>query len=105
MAGVYSTSFIAEHALSGSVVYTVPDGFVAIVRDIDVYVNGDLIATTYYAVDADTDGTFAWFVSPNEADPGLYSWRGRQVFLAGESFAFISGNVCDVRISGYLLTE
>lgn len=105
MAGVYSTPFIQEHALSSSVTYTVPDGYVAIVRDVDVYIDGEIIATTYYLVDDATDGTFAWTESPSEGNPGLYSWRGRQVFEPGTSFTFNSGGTCDVRISGYLLSQ
>ena len=103
MASVYSTLLISQQGVSGSLSYDVPTGYVLVVRDVDIYIHGDLISTTYYVTDNESDATFAWSASPEAGDPGLYSWRGRKVVNAGSGITVSGGGTYDVNISGYLL--
>lgn len=105
MADVYSVRFFEDVGLSpGSyLAYTVPDGYVAILRDIDayssagvsdaeIYVEGHLGQTIFYGNVAATSKSNA-------------QWRGRQVLQAGETITITVGASTDwdVTISGYLL--
>jgi hypothetical protein len=102
-ATVYSVCFIAESGLTGSAVYTVPTGQVAVVRDLDSYVSS-LGSTTLRLVDLQTGGT--WFVDAQLSPTGHWgSWRGRQVFTEGQQFEVNTDVAYDVRLGGYLLSS
>lgn len=101
---VYSTDFLDLHASELGIGYTVPDGYKAIVRDIDVFFTA--LAVINLNIIGPSGGTFAYFsYIPTEA--AFQSWRGRQVFNAGDTFG-VTGTVdagsFDIRVSGYLLT-
>lgn len=104
MANVYSTRFLASTDPSSPPTYTVPAGFVAVVRSIDQWCPA--IGSGYYSL--------VQIVSPYcvlrqaffSAEGGSDSWYGRQVVEPGEQLT-INSNVPSpgsVIVSGYLLT-
>lgn len=106
MPTVYSTVFITGNTSGGAPIYTVPPGFVAVLRDVDVY-NNSLLAAELFLEDSQTGQTI-WRVDNNAFIPGASigssQWNGRQVFEAGGGFLFLAtAGVWDVRASGYLL--
>lgn len=104
MATLYSTQFAAVQGLvASSHTYTVPAGFIAIVRDIDAF--------------ADTSGTSTFLVARGPASNVFFyaefllattsskEWRGRQVLNTGETLVLQAGPAAvDVMASGYLLS-
>lgn len=104
MSNVYSVNFIRAHEVSGIVAYTVPDGYTAIVRDVDLFCGNQLVAPTCYMTSATPD---TWFYAEGASETSQwFGWRGRQVFGPGETFGceVTDGNF-DVSVNGYLLTE
>lgn len=106
MGTVYSTVFLNGNTSGGAPVYTVPAGFVAVLRDADVY-NNSLVAAELFLEDS-ASGVTIWRVDNNAFIPGSSlgssQWQGRQVFTAGNGFLFnASSGTWDVRASGYLL--
>ena len=100
---VYSVRFLAGVSSIGSIdipTYTVPAGHVAVVRDID------LVLGTSGSAPIFTGANGNWLVrwvagAANE----VKSWRGRQVYEAGEQFAmYMDHQVTHYQVSGYLLT-
>jgi hypothetical protein len=82
--------------------YTVPEGQVAVVRDVDVSTIGGAIVNWKWGVggvQALAGGQFTI-----EALGQFQPWRGRQVVLAGEFIYFESDGATDGAICGYLLT-
>lgn len=104
MSDIYSVRLIQELGLTGSTSYVVPDGMVAIARDLDVYEGASLLPDVVYLQGA--LGQAIWFQVGNVEDGLTYgSWRGRQVFNAGESVTIrAASGTWDVTLSGYLLT-
>lgn len=100
MANVYSTRFLMAHATSIEG-YTVPAGYVAIVRDADCFYPGGLGQSGQLA--NASGGIFAYFPFAAAINGVLVSWRGRQVLQPGEVFGFISTTAMDIMVSGYLL--
>ena len=100
---VYSTRFIAGFAPSVAGSYTVPAGFVAIVRDIDAWHEAGGSGSDYlYASVVSLGGAF--FYETFAASQWI-SWRGRQVINPGEELV-VQGNSTvnqSVMVSGYLL--
>lgn len=104
---VYSTLFLAANTGSGLLNYIVPDGFVAVLRDVDVY-NNSVVLAELFLEDNETGQTI-WRVDNSAVIPtlsiGSVQWKGRQVFNGGGGFVFTAtAGVWDVRASGYLLT-
>lgn len=106
MASVYSTRFCL-HAESTSVyvpVYTVPAGYVAVLRCIDVYfgsVTGDQVIV-------DVSGAPFWSTPISTVGSSSVPYRGRQVMQEGEilnvNYVLASGGFAGVMASGYLLS-
>lgn len=102
---VYSTRFLASSGTgTQEPTYTVPDGFVAVIRDIDGIVP-DIAGSVVQCGLVDPQ---ALFVDENYASNGgkHVQWQGRQVAYAGEQLAGLIigaafGSLC---ASGYLLT-
>jgi len=100
---IYSTRFIASSGLSGTASYTVPPGFVAVIRSWTIFHGVEL------------SGIEATLQGPNPVKIAVYQdvgasaasdeWTGRTVLYAGESMSVTveAGNV-DTTVSGYLLT-
>jgi hypothetical protein len=100
---IFSTRFLAQHdlAVGLTATYTVPVGFVAVVRDIDVY-NGTAEAGTVNALGSASQ--VFWSESWSIVNAGWRMWRGRSVLYAGEVLTLESDvSVIDVTASGYLL--
>lgn len=101
---VYSVRFISGNTGAGDPVYTVPAGFVAVLRDVDVYNNSAVVAELFLE-DSQTGQAIARFDSQGPTDTGSQQWRGRQVFDAGGGFLFhATAGTWDVRACGYLLS-
>lgn len=85
-------------------VYTVPVGYLAIARDLDAFQGVTILPDTIYFIGS--VGQVIWRNTAIISQDQYGSWRGRQVFNAGESFAVHSDRSFpfDITISGYLLT-
>lgn len=101
---VYSKRLFVEEGLNTNLGYTVPAGYVAVLRDVDVFCNLYSTSTEFYV--AGVGGAILWYVTVGAlTDPSFYQWRGRQVFNAGDIITFAgSSNGVDMTASGYLLS-
>ena len=103
MAQVYSTRFISAPLEPAGLTYTVPDGYVAILRDFDaVGTGGESVQFT----NLDAGATYFLEYFPGSGY-GNIQWRGRQVVPAGETIAiYVSGASSGgtASLSGYLHT-
>lgn len=97
---VYSTRFIAVQGLVGAEVFTVPVGYVAVVRDINLYNGGGITVTTAIWHGSAGQALALWSSSASASDA---FFTGRQVFYAGETFDITTNGAWDVTVSGYLL--
>jgi len=104
-AAVYSKRFGIAHDLmiGAELTYTVPVGFVAVLRDIDAY-SGILTGNTLLGYLAATPDVVFFQASWGINETGWRSWRGRQVFYAGDTFGLSSNQFVDGAMSGYLLS-
>lgn len=103
-APVYSTLFIAADGFTISTGYVVPAGFVAVVRDCTIYIDGSLANTAADVRDLATGAFVFYHLMSTQND--YAHWVGHQVFPAGaEIHASSAGpNSAAIRVSGYLLT-
>jgi hypothetical protein len=79
----------------------VPDGYVAVVRDIDITAGGGEIINFQVAINDLAKFWVGQFT--DESLPQWASWRGRQVLQPGEILAATSDGSTDGLASGYLL--
>jgi len=103
LAGVYSRRLLQSGDCPTNPEYTVPDGFVAVIRSVDLiaFVGGETLAVVainglrfFGAVF--NDGAYGF---------GAAHWEGRQVMNAGDVLsAGASGTYITVTASGYLLS-
>lgn len=104
---VYSIRFIEARGLDSTSSYTVPEGFVAVIRDLDAYCDATLGFADLFLHGAGGQA-IAWH-SWEATTQDQFQWRGRQVILAGETFDVEAdtgiGVAIDVTVSGYLLTD
>lgn len=101
---VYSVRFISGNipAPGGGLFYTVPAGYRAVVRDLDV---------AYQTTGGSTQVEFAiagvTFFGNAQNSSALWvavQWRGRQIANAGDQIGVgVSGDSSSVAVSGYLL--
>lgn len=103
-AAVYSTRFDAKQTFSGTSTLVVPDGFRAILRDLDVFF-GEQALPAELRLNGDL-GQGLYVVTNTIGTPSCAQWRGRQVVNPGESFSVTvsGGGNADYALSGYLLT-
>lgn len=99
---VYSTSFIQERGLNGTFNYTVPAGFVAVVRDADVFWGGGVALPDFRM--RGQAGQTIWFYEFVLGHGESIEWRGRQVMDPLGVLSVVTGDPMDVTVSGYLLT-
>lgn len=102
MSNVYSTRFLAWAASSTPPAYEVPTGYVAIVRDADIFTHGGAITNWILSVNGIAD--FAGGAFTVESVIQTAQWRGRQVLNPGELLVFASDVATDGMVSGYLLS-
>jgi hypothetical protein len=81
--------------------YVVPDGYVLVVRDVDVVSGGGAIIIWLWGINDVCKISAGQFTI--EAITQHQSWQGRQVLNAGEACYFASDGSTDGAISGYLL--
>lgn len=100
---VYSVRFLGWSASSTPPPYTVPEGYVAIVRDVDVTSGGG--AMTNFALVINTVAVIWRGQFTVESVGQSAQWRGRQVLNPGDILDFASDVATDGAVSGYLLTQ
>lgn len=99
---VYSTRFLAGVGVTTAIVFTCPTGFVTVLRDLDTFYAGLLVATARLI---GSEGQTIWANAfAGGSEPEYASWRGRQVLIAGETVSLDSSGATDMTLSGYLLT-
>lgn len=101
MANVYSTRLLAWAASETPPGFTVPTGYVCVVRDADIYSAGG--ALTNFVLSVNTIAHFFAGAFTIEATAQVAQWRGRQVVNPGEILVFASDGPTDGLVSGYLL--
>jgi hypothetical protein len=99
---IYSTRFYGGRpASSPLVLYTVPSGYVAVVRSVQLWVLTSGISVQLAIVA--TGSTIVQRLSASATDFTTYDLRA--VLNVGESLEFVGGNGAhQVTVSGYLLT-
>lgn len=98
---------MAVEGLDGDMLYSVPAGFVTVIRD--VIVSAGQSTTGDFRLIGDAGQTFVYWITPGGAGylntTGMH-WKGRQVIPAGGTFvARVTGGPMDVTISGYELEQ
>lgn len=103
-AAVYSTWFLRSNNLGAAEIYQVPEGYRAIVRDVDFFCDGTASSSSAFFFDYDA-GAIIWYVT-FAGNSDAQGWRGRQVFDPGARFAIEGGGTPAIhaRVCGYLLT-
>lgn len=99
---VYSTRFTAWAAEEFPDTYTVPTGFLAIVRDVDVSSGGGAMINWVWGINGICKVGGGQFTI--EALNQFQQWRGRVCVQAGEVIYAEADGSTDGQISGYLLT-
>ena len=104
---LYSTRFALHTVASAApeLLYTVPAGYVAILRDVDYLMTG----SAALALSLQVSGRTCVYLSPAPvAGVGYDSWRGRIVMNAGETLTSVvpgwTVQTADIHAGGYLLT-
>lgn len=101
----YSTQFfLGTVDTVGQLLYTVPEGFVAVVRDVEVlHVSSDSGTFSIYDQSPGPAAATFWFVSVD--DLTWAQWRGRAVLNPGDelSASVSDGGSYQAFVSGYLL--
>ena len=100
----YSTQLFSESPLIGGHGFTVPDGAVIVLRDMDVW-EASATGSTSFTV-GNASGGLLWAVEGGTTFATRYfQWRGRQVFIGGQFVEFnFAGGTWEVQASGYVLT-
>lgn len=103
----YSTRFFAGTPAAGDeLVYTVPAGYVAVVRDIELLQGYADTQTVYVILSVPGPLTVGFAGSSALASLEFLHWSGRVVANAGdELYVFTNDGEVQVTISGYLLSS
>jgi hypothetical protein len=110
MAGIYSTCFLdsAGAPPPSNYEYTVPEGFVVVVRNITFTFWGrgypGLFGGNVLNVYSQLTNTSIWALSPGTIQNRTYFWEGREVFVFGDGVT-VSTDIaqCSYRVNGFLL--
>lgn len=102
MASVYSHRFLAWAASEFPPVAIVPEGYVAIIRDLDVWSGGGAMINWEMGVNGVCKLAAGQFTVESIAQTA--QWRGRQLAEAGDEIYFRSDGPTDGAITGYLLS-
>lgn len=104
MASVYSTQFFAVLGGTSSYTFVVPTGQVAIVRDLDGYIN-NVLGGSFVLQNAAGGRIYGNLQIPGSSAV-VMQWTGRQVYSAGQSIVCVlGGDPVDFALSGYLLDD
>lgn len=98
---VYSIRFMAWAATETPTPYTVPAGYVAVVRDVDAVSGGGAIINWLWGINGECKIGGGQFTV--EALNQFQQWRGRQVLNPGETIYVAADGAIDGAVSGYLL--
>lgn len=101
---VYTTTFLAEKGLTGTVDYTVPAGFVAVVRDVQAYASVTAAASiTVRGPAGEAIYFFNWPINGQAVDYRTI----RVAYTAGQKIEAVANvgpvDAVDVTVTGYLL--
>lgn len=104
MAGVYSTLFIEAIAIEAFAEYVVPDGYLAVVRDVSALNLGAADDTAFNVENHSTSAIICYHGFVDEFE--WFHADVRQVVEAGSTISMqVSGPTeTSVRVCGYLLT-
>lgn len=85
--------------------FPTPSGFVAVLRDIDIFTVLGIDINEFLVTDTVTGSTFWSAIATPPPLNQSFQWRGRQVFPYGTGFTFQAAQgTWGYRVSGYLLT-
>lgn len=102
---VYSTRFIGfESAVNATDSYTVPSGFVAVIRDITAFLASS--AVTLAQVFIEEPNCVLLDATGSGLTPTIAQWTGRTVCNEGEHIEAVidAAAACSIAVSGYLLS-
>jgi hypothetical protein len=105
MSRVYSTRFFSDpHFVATPASYVVPAGFVAVLRDVWIYL-GNNATPAAWQMESGT-GAVLWAAEALPFNPQFWFWQGRQVYNAGDTIQVVNTGVAplDATASGYLLS-
>ena len=101
---VYTTTFLAAKGLTGTASYSVPAGFVAVVRDIDAY--GSVTAAGSVTVEGPAGEAIFYFPLPINGQDSKHLTT-RCAYTAGQTITAVARvgpvDAMDVTVTGYLL--
>jgi hypothetical protein len=108
---IYSSLFFHGELSSPetATLFTVDEGYTAILRDIDVWTDNPLAVNSYFSFGEGSADLFFLagslpFLPGSAVPPTSYAWRGRQVFEEGQSIQATSQfPLVIARLCGYLL--
>jgi hypothetical protein len=98
----YSTRLLAWQSTATPTPFTVPTGYVCVVRDLDIWSGGGSIINWTLAVDRVCKLAGGAFTVISEQQ--VATWRGRQVVPEGEIIEVLLDGATDGAVSGYLLS-
>lgn len=101
MGAIYSTRFanITSSAAGPTVLYTVPSGMVAVIRDVSGLCSG-----APGALAIGINGTQSFMSALALASLQSFQWKGRQILNATDTLdLFVLAGTVQVCVSGYLL--
>lgn len=85
--------------------YTVPAGYLAVVRDVTLAAGTDALPVAFVLAVADVGVIVEMILPPAESGVAPYQqWRGRVVVNSGEELELTADALCNATVSGYLLT-
>lgn len=104
---VYSTLFfLGTVGVTQITAYTVPAGYVAVIREIDARDFSGAVNGLYIASNVSGFGTFTWSFLSNVAGGDAVQWKGRTVLPAASTILLAAGAASfQAAVSGYLLTD
>lgn len=100
---VYSVRFLGIQGVVLVASYVVPLGHRAVLRDVDLYYGGSIGGATWYIHGAAGQSLGAGNFPPTVS--GYQNWRGRAVYLGGETIQVVVTDTMDVTACGYLFTD
>jgi hypothetical protein len=107
---VYSALLYSAQGLDYPVTISAPLDYLVVLRSFDAYWGGGGSGGPSIRLVGNTGQTIVEFHVPSGTptpelfDSRSWSWRGRQVIPAGETYGVeVAGNPCDVTLSGYHL--
>ena len=103
---VYSAQFlVGNYTAADNPFFLTPEGMVAVLHSVDVFVPAGDLGIAYYLQDFSTDGAFWTIQEESTGADASFQWRGRQAFPYGDGFRMFANSNYSCLASGYLLTD